>query len=388
VVGLGRQNAPLVATIASSIVLAVLGAWVLSWSNSSTGDPPSEAARADIVIATGSCAAGWNAPPSGNPTFSVRNDSDDPYEVLLVAVDTQQTYAKIEVLGARTQRPLRVALPPGRYQWQCGNLLGPATISDVRTVTGAPVDAHPAPPENETANVVATVAYRERVHAGLQRLARLTSGLVAATNTGDRLASQAAWLRAHLAYERLGAAYDTFGEFAGRIDGRDSGFHRVERLLWSNARMPAVAAAARALDNDVSALVRAFPTQPTGANDISRRVHEILENTLQFELTGATDNGSHTNLATARANVDGTAMALDVLAPELRRVDPALLKRATTQLGALGRLLDGYQRGDAWRPLSQLTRAQRRQLDAATSSLLESLSPVPDLLEVDPNAQP
>ncbi len=75
--------------------------------------------------------------------------------------------------------------------------------------------------------------------------------------------------------------------------------------------------------------------------DVALRTHEILENTLQFELTGETDEGSHTNLATAWANVQGTKLALAAITPLLdtsshgaRRPGDAGLDR----LGARSRL--------------------------------------------------
>ena len=49
--------------------------------------------------------------------------------------------------------------------------------------------------------------------------------------------------------------------------------------------------------------------------DLPLRAHEILEDTLQFQLTGSADQGSGTNLATAAANLDGTQAVLDALAP-------------------------------------------------------------------------
>ena len=68
------------------------------------------------------------------------------------------------------------------------------------------------------------------------------------------------------------------------------------------------------LDAAVHGLARAFPQMQTPANDLSLRTHEILENTLQFELTGDDDEGSHTTLATALANVQGTQLALGAIA--------------------------------------------------------------------------
>ena len=51
--------------------------------------------------------------------------------------------------------------------------------------------------------------------------------------------------------------------------------------------------------------------------DVGLRTHEILENALQFQLTGHDDYGSGTTLATTGANVAGTRELLTVLRPLL-----------------------------------------------------------------------
>ncbi len=86
-------------------------------------------------------------------------------------------------------------------------------------------------------------------------------------------------------------------------------------------------------------LARAFPHMQTPANDLALRTHEILENTLQFELTGDADEGSHTTLATALANVQGTQLALGAIANLLRQRNPQLLGQVSAGLAALPAML-------------------------------------------------
>ncbi len=136
------------------------------------------------------------------------------------------------------------------------------------------------------------------------------------------------------------------------------------------------------LDNDVNALVAAFPHQLLVNTDIPLRAHEILENALQFELTGDTDYGSGTNLATMRANVDGTRMTLDALVPLLTIRSPQLLTILDKGLAQLGALLDTYDIDGKWTPVEQLTTPQRERLDGMTGQLLEQLSIVPDSLRL------
>jgi high-affinity iron transporter len=349
------------------------------------------------VITLSDCGKDWKPPRAGVPTFTLHNTTSDAFEIQLFGADGVTVFGRIEMLAPDTQRPLRVSLPPGTYTWRCQDYKGAVNFSPPGVVTGGDVAAQPYRPVTNDEMVVAVVAYRTQVAAGLKLLASDSARLLSAAQSGNTDATRAAWLDAHRQYERLGAAYDTFGDFADAIDGRPdglpggvhdkafTGFHRLEYALWHNEDQATVVATAQQLDHDVRALVAQFPHQGTGSNDVPLRTHEILENSLQFELTGATDEGSHTNLATVRANVDATLMALSAITPMLRLRNPALLRRSTAALDALAAMLDRYDTGGTWRPLTDLTRPEREQLNAATSAFLETVSPVPAILERDPN---
>ncbi len=89
--------------------------------------------------------------------------------------------------------------------------------------------------------------YHAYVTAGLAQLATQTAKLDADVRDGKLAPAKADWLTAHLTYERLGAAYGTFGDFDDEIDGRAdgltgtvsnpgwTGFYRVEYDLWHGA---------------------------------------------------------------------------------------------------------------------------------------------------------
>ena len=68
---------------------------------------------------------------------------------------------------------------------------------------------------------------------------------------------------------------------------------------------------------DVRALPAFWPGMEIDLLDIGLRTHEILENALQFQLTGHDDYGSGTTLATTAANITGTRELLAVLHPLL-----------------------------------------------------------------------
>ena len=87
--------------------------------------------------------------------------------------------------------------------------------------------------------------------------------------------------------------------------------------------------------------------------DTGLRAHEITEDSIQLDLTGRSDFGSGTSLATARAGLDGTAELLKVLHPLLAPSDPALSALTGRLKGAEGDLDDAVARGLAGKFPSQ-----------------------------------
>jgi iron uptake system component EfeO len=111
------------------------------------------------------------------------------------------------------------------------------------------------------------------------------------------------------------------------------------------------------------------------------RAHEIIENTLQFELTARTDYGSGTNLATALANIDGSREILDKLHPLLKTRDTGLAQLDASMARARA-YTASFDHDGKWTPLDKLTRAQREQLNADFGDLLEQLAPVAAIFDV------
>jgi high-affinity iron transporter len=348
-----------------------------------------------IDVTAKACGPGWRGARSGPVTFHVANDTTSTVDVQLLGSGTQWVFAEIPTLGPGTTRPLPVTLGPGRYTWQCASLTGEIYTSDPGRVTGAKVASTPPYiPVNPDDLGAAVDTYRNSVTAGLITLAQDADALRAAVDSGDLPEARSKWLVAHLDYERLGAAYDTFGAFDDEIDGRPNGlpngvgnpqftgFLRLEYDLWHHQSRPVLTRVVNQLDRYVHELQVAFPHQLMLATDLPLRAHEILENALQFQLTGESDEGSHTNLATIRANVDGTDMTIDALAPLLSIRYPQLLASVRHGLDHLAAMLDGFHTAGGWTPVESLSTAQRERLDGTMSGLLEQLSDIPGSLRL------
>ncbi|MER6546116.1 EfeM/EfeO family lipoprotein [Streptomyces sp. NPDC001250] len=344
-----------------------------------------------IDVSQSHCGSGWTRPEPGVRTFDLHNSSDGAAEVYLEDPGSQAVYGEVEGIGPGTTRELTVRLGKGSYAFKCvpddaDAVTGPTVhiTSGTRGPGAAPVTQHDLIPP--------ALAYQKWVGGGLDGVVRLTTQLKDAIDGGDLAAARSAWLPAHLEYERLGAAYDAFGDadaaingsgagLAGGVHDKDfAGFHRIEYGLWHGESAAGLRAPAAALVKAVTGLRDRWSQTRMDPAQLGLRAHEILENTVQFELTGRTDHGSGSNLATARANLDGTREVLSQLRPLLttRYADLPLLDK---ELDRAQHTFDGFRHGDRWTPLGELSRAQREQADSVLGDLVERLASVATLCD-------
>ena len=327
----------------------------------------------------------------------MHNTGDKTSEVYLVDPATNAVYGEIEGLAPGTTRALVATVAGGTYAWRCVPTGGTAVTSKAVRVTGSGA-AKAVVPVSAQDLAGPLAQYKAYVGQGLATLVAQTRTLAADVKGGHLDQARADWLTAHRTYSSLGAAYGTFEDFDKKINGRAdglpggvhdkdfAGFHRVEYGLWHGESAASLTGPAEQLAVDSAGLQKAFPQQQFDPGDLPLRAHEILENTLQFELTGDTDEGSGSNLATADANLAGTRELLTVLRPLLTTRSPRLLPTVEADMARLQKLLDAAHQGTSWTPVDQLDATTRARLNGATGQLLEDLAPVPDLLEIRKSA--
>jgi len=246
------------------------------------------------------------------------------------------------------------------------------------------------------------MSYRAYVKSLLTSLQTQVATLVTTVDAGDLAGAESAWLTAHLTWLRIGqddGAYGAFGELGRQIDGTAAGlvlgtaspdftgFHKVELDLWTNHDLTAAGADAAKLQALVGALVKRrlakeLPTSVIGLIDWTLRCHEILEDGLRDSLSGNDDYGSGTDLASLTADVAATREVLGLLAPLVAPSSPHLVGRALRELAGLIDAVDATRQDGQWVAASALPLSERERVNAATGAVLETLAPVPDLLQI------
>jgi iron uptake system component EfeO len=346
-----------------------------------------------ITVTTGACGTGWQHPEPGLQTLQIYNASTEGGEIDLINPANGAIYSEVDELGPGTTAPMYVDVGSGTYAFRC-------ILDDTDPMTG-PVIRVGGHVRGGTAILPVTnndliepaKEYHAYVTTGLTELAAQTRALAADVQAGNLAAARAAWLPAHLTYERLGAAYGTFGNYDTEIDGRATGlpggvnspdftgFYRVEYGLWHGETAVQLTGPAGQLYQDVLGLQAAFPAMEINLLDIGLRTHEILENALEFQLTGTDDYGSGTTLATTAANITGTRELLQLLHP-LLAVRYRALPDVYFWLDRLQAVVDAQQQPDGtWTPVSMLSTPTRQQIDAACSQALQELAPIAVITE-------
>jgi high-affinity iron transporter len=371
-----------VPTVGALTAIAVLG----------TG---SAAASTTITLSQKSCGADWSSPSSGAQTFTLSNNGSSTVEVYLINPGNNAVYGEIENLAPHTTNPMKVTLAAGSYAFRCAFTDGTALTSKTYTVTGgASGTTTGLTPVTDLDMQQPVSDYRAYVQQQLPILLADSQKLAADLDGGNLAKAKTDWLPAHLDYEGLGAAYGTFGDYDGAIDGRATGlqdgvndaswtgFHRIEYGLWHGQSAAELKPLGDKLVSDVKGLIKDFPSETTDPNDLPLRTHEILENALQFQLTGISDYGSGTALATLSANLHGTQVVLSTIVGLMQTRDPQDLKTINTWIQTVAADLNAAHNPDgSWTSLQQLSPDQRDKINGDLGQLLEQLSIVPDLLE-------
>jgi iron uptake system component EfeO len=348
-----------------------------------------------VTVSTNQCGGGWQVAGSGWHTLEIDNQGTNGGEIDLVNPANGAVYAEIENSGPGTTNPITIDFGSGQYALLCLFSDSDPLPGSTVTVAGHATGSKAVLPVTYNDLVPYAKDYVTIEEAAIKVLAAQTATLDAAVHsaaqTGNLAAARRDWLTAHLQYETLGDAYSAFGDFDTEIDGladatgvnssQWTGFFRLEYGLWHGQSLSSLAAVADALNKYVGQLVTWWPTQQVPLADLGRRAHEVIENALEFQLTGHDDYGSGTTLASTAAAVTASRVLLNLLRPLLTPRDPQL-PEVYSGLAALQSLLDKEKLPNGrWVPGSQLPTTTRQAIDAAAGQVLQELAPIASITE-------
>jgi high-affinity iron transporter len=241
----------------------------------------------------------------------------------------------------------------------------------------------------------AVTAYHGYVAARLAELRGQATALRAQIANADTAAAKATWIEAQQTWQRVGAAYGSFGDLGnaiapgsrglqgGAADPQFMGLRRLEYGLWHAQGPGQLVPVATRLLADLDALEAHLPQTAVDPADMPLRLHEILEDSVRDHLSGLGDQGSGMALALTRADVEATQEVLATLRGLLERLKAGYPAALDQLLGAAAAAIDATRSGGAWTPYSQVPLAQRQRVNGAVGRALESLALAPALFSTD-----
>ncbi|ADG79932.1 Iron permease FTR1 OS=Tsukamurella paurometabola (strain ATCC 8368 / DSM / CCUG 35730 / CIP 100753 / JCM 10117 / KCTC 9821 / NBRC 16120 / NCIMB 702349 /NCTC 13040) OX=521096 GN=Tpau_3348 PE=3 SV=1 [Tsukamurella paurometabola] len=385
----GRQVWPVAAVIVvvpllvAGLIIAVL---------------PSKPAVAESVTVTAEdCAREFSGAGPGLQRISVTNKSGKSGEINLVD-GGGAVVGEIETIGPATTADLSATLGNGTYQFVCYLAGQQPTRSAQFTVTGGTGEAPRAVDRVTKADLEGVNAkYQDYVLEVLPAVEAALGRVRSALAAGDVDGAKRAWLDTMTAWERVGASYNSFGAagtaVAGLPDGfaggvRDPEFSGIRRIEYGLYRGETPAGVIAQVDKTSEGLqkIRADLRTDDIAGDpvtLTKRAQEILEDALRDHLTGVSDQGAHAGYAATAANVDATRAVLRIVEPLLVTRAPDLVPTARRELDEVTRALDAVKRPDGtYPPIDAPPLALRQKINGTVGQALETLSAVPNLLEM------
>ncbi|MBO0852252.1 MAG: FTR1 family protein [Nocardia sp.] len=359
--------------------------------------PPSRASSVQALsVSDSSCAPEWKSGGAGPQTFSVHNKTGKAGEINLVDAGGA-VVAEIETIGPATTADLTATLGNGTYSIKCLMSGKPVTSSAAVQVTGRADHVPPALKRVTEDDLKGPDdAYQAYAAGALDRVAAAVSTVGDALRAGDIPAAQATWLDAQLAWERVGASYNSFGDKGTAVDGLpdglpggvdDPGFtglHRLEYGLWHGQGPDQLLPVVDRIGGDIDAVRRHLGDDDLAGDPktLTLRAHEILEDALRDHISGIDDQGAGAAYQMTLADIDVTRTVLDEVGPLVDERVPALRALLGKRLDALRTALLDTRDNGAWRPPAQTPPEQRKAVQAALGAALEDLAQVPRLLEI------
>ncbi len=366
------------------------------------------------------CTVSSTTATSGNTTFKVTNAGSATTEFYLLGEDGLRIVAERENIAPGASADLSVALQPGSYFTACKPGMRGENVGETAfTVTGEPIQLSGADQELFDAAVVDYVNFVKNEVAELQPNVEKFAKAYA---DGEDQAAREAFAPTRVNYERIEPIAEALGVLDPRIDYREIdylaeaaalktddptftqwlGFHRMEKDLWvpaKNAVQPDGTSAwdgweastpaqrkviADAMVADIDRLYETvhasdfIATQKLDIATVSNGASSLLEEIAKGKVTGEEDWWSHTDLWDFQANLQGSRIAFDLVAPIAERKSDEgkqLVAGLRTEFDSLQALLDKYgSLKSGYVGYDTVTREQQRELVDQIDATREPLS--------------
>jgi iron uptake system component EfeO len=362
------------------IVAAALGLLALFVAAcGSSDDAPAGSKQLTFKLTDAGCEPNEASAPAGPIDFKVENGGTTKYSELEV-LDGETLLGERENITEGLSGSFSLTLEEGEYTLRCneGGGEGEGTLK----VTGK-LDTKKSP---EIERAIAD--YTEYLLENSKELTANTKPFVAAVEAGELAKAKQIYPKPRINYERIEPVAESFGDLDPRIDARENdvpksefgGFHRIEKALWEEDTTKGMKPVAEGLQEDVEELEELIKGDvKIQAVEIANGANELLTEVSTSKITGEEERYSHIDLVDFLANVEGSQVAFEAVAPLMEKKDPKLAKEIEADYAAVYAALKPYET-EAWPGFvlyTELNKADTRKLAQVIDALAEKSSLVP-----------
>ena len=253
----------------------------------------------------------------------------------------------------------------GLNQWALASTLGailmatgcqqkPDATAATAEAASAPVSANASTATSMVDLSAETAEYKTWVEGQIDQLLADTEKFTTLLKEGKLEEAKALYPIARMPYERSEPIAESFGDLDPRIDNREAdlepdeiwtGFHAIEKILWTQNTTKGTEKYADQLLADIKELRAKIPTADVDGDLMVQGAVDLLNEVSTSKITGEEEIFSHTDLYDFRANIDGAKKIFEILKPKIQAKDPALVTELETHFAQVDALLDQYKIG-------------------------------------------
>lgn len=259
-----------------------------------------------------------------------------------------------------------------------------AEKSPVPAVQPATPAAAPVPAIAANDLTVETQAYKKWVEGQIDQLLADTEKFVGYLDTGNITEAKKIYPLARMYYERSEPIAESFGDLDPRIDNREAdlekdeiwtGFHAIEKILWTKNTTKGTEKLGQQLINDIKELRAKIPTANVTGELMVQGSVDLLNEVSTSKITGEEEIFSKTDLYDFKANIEGAEKIFEIFTPKLQQKNPALVADLSSKFKAVNDLLAKHQEGaNGYKPYTKLTKQDTKELAEAVNKLGEPLA--------------
>ncbi|HEX5593644.1 MAG TPA: EfeM/EfeO family lipoprotein [Solirubrobacterales bacterium] len=186
--------------------------------------------------------------------------------------------------------------------------------------------------EAESSSTAALGEYRSGLEEDAKALVAWMAWMEKELKRGRTTAAQSRYAAARVPFGHLKPFLIGFPNLNVRLDGQWderpekqlTGFHEIERLLWTDHPMKMRLAAVKKLSLDAKRLQDEVKTSELEPDGIARRINEVLSGAVLLALAGDEEPVAHIDMVDLSADIEGVEAAFKAIEPLLLERRPEL----------------------------------------------------------------